>query len=148
VAESPHAASRPAYLSLPDRAACRRLEDVVGCKRSAAVLAAIGRGVTRPGQLVRFIRGISTKVPNDRLRQRLESALVTRRELPDRILRVDYALNDTGRRLAAIIEQICDFDEAHAQCPLAARNEPLAGRTRLTPPPAAARSSARLRGRA
>jgi DNA-binding HxlR family transcriptional regulator len=88
---------QPAYLSLPDRNAYRRLEDVVGCKWSAAVLAAIGRGITRPGQLERFIPGISTKVLNERLRKLL-----------------DYALTDTGRKLAVIIEQIRDLDEEHA----------------------------------
>lgn len=140
--------ARPAYLSLPDRTAYRRLEDVVGCKWSAAVLAAIGRGVTRPGQLERFIPGISTKVLNERLRKLLDYALITRREFPGRILRVEYDLTDTGRRLAAIIEQIRDLDEAHAQRPLAAHAEPVAERARLTPPPAATRSSARRRGRA
>ena len=106
---------KPAYFSLPERSAYRRLEDVVGCKWSAAVLAAIGRGVQRPGQLERFIPGISTKVLNERLRKLLDYSLVTRREFPGRILRVEYALTETGRQLAAIIERIRDLDEAHAQ---------------------------------
>lgn len=107
--------SRPRHLSLSDRTAYRRLEDVVGCKWSAAVLAAIGRGVTRPGQLERFIPGISTKVLNERLRKLLDYQLITRREYPGKILRVEYALTVTGRKLAVIIEQIRDLDEAHAQ---------------------------------
>jgi DNA-binding HxlR family transcriptional regulator len=106
---------QPAYLSLPDRSAYRRLEDVVGCKWSAAVLAAIGRGVARPGQLERFIPGISTKVLNERLRKLLDYGLVTRREVPGRMLRVDYALTGTGARLADIIEQIRDLDEDHSR---------------------------------
>lgn len=106
---------KAAYLSLPERTAYRRLEDVVGCKWSAAVLAAIGRGVTRPGQLERFIPGISTKVLNERLRKLLDYALITRREFPGKILRVEYELTETGRRLSVIIEQIRDLDEAHAQ---------------------------------
>ena len=105
---------KPAYLTLPERSAYRRLEDVVGCKWSAAVLAAIGRGVTRPGQLERFIPGISTKVLNERLRKLGNYALITRREYPGKILRVEYALTETGRRLSALIEQIRDLDEQHA----------------------------------
>jgi DNA-binding HxlR family transcriptional regulator len=107
--------ARPRHLSLPERAAYRRLEDVVGCKWSAAVLAAIGRGVTRPGQLERFIPGISTKVLNERLRKLLDYRLITRREFPGKILRVEYGLTPTGRRLSAIIGQIRDLDEEHAQ---------------------------------
>ena len=106
---------RPKPLSLPHRTAYRRLEDVVGCKWSAAVLAAIGRGVARPGQLERFIPGISTKVLNERLRKLLDYQLITRREFPGRIPRVEYGLTDTGRKLSIIIDQIRDLDETHVQ---------------------------------
>jgi DNA-binding HxlR family transcriptional regulator len=105
------------HLSLGERTAYRRLEDVVGCKWSAAVLAAIGRGVRRPGQLERFIPGISTKVLNERLRKLLDYRLVSRTEMRGRILRVEYELTATGKRLAAIIEQISDLDEEHAAAP-------------------------------
>jgi DNA-binding HxlR family transcriptional regulator len=107
--------AKSGHLSLRDRTSYRRLEDVVGCKWSAAVLAAIGRGVTRPGQLERFIPGISTKVLNERLRKLLNYALITRTEFPGRVLRVEYRLTGTGRKLAALIEQIRDLDEQHAQ---------------------------------
>src|ERR1044072_4416384 len=99
------------YLSLGERASYRRLEDVVGCKWSAAVLAAIGRGITRPGQLERFIPGISTKVLNERLRKLLDYQLITRREFPGKSLRVEYGLTETGQKLSAIIDQIRDLDE-------------------------------------
>jgi len=106
--------AKPKHLALPERSAYRRLEDVVGCKWSAAVLAAIGREVTRPGQLERFIPGISTKVLNERLRKLMAYDLVSRREFPGKVLRVEYALTETGRKLAAILEQLRDLDEAHA----------------------------------
>jgi DNA-binding HxlR family transcriptional regulator len=102
------------HLSLAERARYRRLEDVVGCKWSAAVLAAVARGVTRPGQLERFIPGISTKVLNERLRKLLDYELIARREFPGKVLRVEYHLTGTGRKLAAIIEQLRDLDEEHA----------------------------------
>jgi DNA-binding HxlR family transcriptional regulator len=101
------------YLSLPERTAYRRLEDVVGCKWSAAVLAAIGSDVTRPGQLQRFIPGISTKVLNERLRRLLDYDLIHRREFPDKVLRVEYSLTATGKKLASIIGQLRDLDEEH-----------------------------------
>ena len=103
------------YLSLPERRAYRRLEDVVGCKWSAAVLAAIGRGVTRPGQLERFIPGISTKVLTERLRKLLDYELVTRSEFPGKVQRVEYQLTETGRKLAGLLEQLRDLDEEHAR---------------------------------
>ena len=103
------------HLSLSDRSSYRRLEDVVGCKWSAAVLAAIGRGVTRPGQLGRLIPGIAKKVLNGRRRRRLGYRVGSRQEIPGKILRVEYGLTPTGQTLSGIIDQIRDLDEAHAQ---------------------------------
>jgi DNA-binding HxlR family transcriptional regulator len=102
------------YLSLTDRKAYRSLEDVIGCKWSAAVVAAISRGVERPGQLERFIPGISTKVLSERLRKLLDYALITRTQHEDRALRVEYQLTANGRKLASIIEQLRDLDGEHA----------------------------------
>jgi len=107
--------AKPKHLSLRERGSYRRLEDVVGCKWSAAVLAAIQRGVTRPGQLERFIPGISTKVLNERLRKLLDHELITREEYPGKVLRVEYGLTPTGKALTQIIDQIRDLDEQHAQ---------------------------------
>jgi DNA-binding HxlR family transcriptional regulator len=107
-------------LSLPERNAYRRLEDVVGCKWSAAVVAAIGRGVARPGQLERFIPGISTKMLNERLRKLLDYGVIRRTEFSGKVLRVEYQLSTTGRKLKGIIEQLRDLDEEHAQSQVAA----------------------------
>ena len=102
------------HLSLGERAAYRRLEDVVGCKWSSAVLAAIGRGVTRPGQLERFIPGISTKVLNERFRKLLDYGLIRREEKIAKVRQVHYTLTVTGKKLARLIDQIRDLDEDHA----------------------------------
>ncbi len=101
------------HLPLADRTAYRRLEDVVGCKWSAAVLAAISRGVTRPGQLERFVPGISTKVLNERLRKLVDFELITRTEIEENVPRTEYALTPTGKKLSDLIESIRDLDEAH-----------------------------------
>lgn len=111
--KDPDSPAKQKYLSLSDRSAYRRLEDVVGCKWSAAVLAAIGRGVQRPGQLERFIPGISTKVLNERLRKLVDYRLITRTEIPGKVLRTEYALTSTGEKLCVIIESIRDLDEEH-----------------------------------
>ena len=99
--------------SLPERNAYRRLEDMAGCKWSAAVLAVIGRGVTRLGQLARFIPGISAKVLNEHLRLLLDYRLITRPEIAGKMPGPDYALTPTGKKLSAIIENIRDLDEEH-----------------------------------
>ncbi len=107
------ATKKPSHLPLTERTAYRRLEDVVGCKWSAAVLAAIGRGVTRPGQLERFIPGISTKILTERLRKLVDYRLITRTEIAGKVPRTEYALTATGVKLNTIIESIRDLDEEH-----------------------------------
>jgi DNA-binding HxlR family transcriptional regulator len=109
----PTAKKKPAHLPLVERTVYRRLEDVVGCKWSAAVLAAIGRGVTRPGQIERFIPGISTKVLTERLRKLLDYRLITRTEIAGKVPRTEYALTPTGKRLHSIIDSIRELDEEH-----------------------------------
>ena len=101
---------RPAYLSLEDRNRYRSLEDVVGCKWSVAVVAAIARGVKRPGALERFIPGISAKVLAERLKKLLDYGLAERTEFPGLPPRVEYELSPKGRKLAGIIEQLRELD--------------------------------------
>ena len=101
------------HLTLSERTAYRGLEDVVGCKWSAAVVGALQRGITRPGQLERYIPGISTKILNERLRKLLDYRLITRAEIAGKVPRTEYALTTTGTKLNAIIESIRDLDEEH-----------------------------------
>ena len=102
------------HLSLSERSAYRGLEDVVGCKWSAAVVGALHRGVTRPGQLERYIPGISTKILNERLRKLLAYGLATRTDHSAVSLHVEYQLTPTGTKLAGVIEQLHALQEQHA----------------------------------
>ncbi len=101
------------YLTLDERQAYRSLEDVVGCKWSAAVVAAIHQGVIRPGKLERYIPGISTKVLNERLRRLLDYKLVARTEFNENVLRVEYTLTPSGEKLANVIEQLHKLQREH-----------------------------------
>ena len=105
--------AKRAPLNLAERNAYRSLEDVVGCKWSSAVLGAIQRGVNRPGQLQRFIPGISTKVLNERLRKLLDYGLITKEDLSEKVLHVEYHLTAVGGRLAQIIEQLHQLESEH-----------------------------------
>jgi len=104
-------------LSVLERANYHRLEDVVGCKWSAAVVVAIGAGVKRPGELERHIPGISTKVLNERLRKLLAYDLISRKEFSGRPARVDYELTLPGRKLARILDQLRELNTEHQSRP-------------------------------
>lgn len=103
------------YLPLPDRNAYRSLEDVVGCKWSAAVVAALGSGIRRPGELERYIPGISKKVLQERLRKLLGYGLITRAEHAGSVPRVEYRLTPFGEQLADVLGRLRTLDETRGK---------------------------------
>jgi DNA-binding HxlR family transcriptional regulator len=88
-----------------------RLEDVIGCKWSVSVLLAIAEGVHRPGALERRVRGISTKVLNERLRKLVAYGLLVRCAYAESPPRVEYALTPNGHKLVDIVRRIHALDE-------------------------------------
>jgi DNA-binding HxlR family transcriptional regulator len=89
----------------------QRLEDVVGCKWSVAVLESIRAGVCRPGALEKHIDGISAKVLAERLRKLSKYGLVEREVFPEVPPRTEYSLTKAGGRLVDIISKIHALDE-------------------------------------
>jgi DNA-binding HxlR family transcriptional regulator len=94
------------FIPLGERNAYHRLEDVIGCKWSTAVIAAVSQGVNRPGELERYIPGISTKVLTERLRKLTAFGLLRRTEYSGLPARVDYDLTPSGEKLAGILAQL------------------------------------------
>lgn len=76
-------------------------------------MAAVSQNVKRPGELERFIPGISTKVLNERLRKLVDFGVLIRTEYPGLPARVDYDLTDAGNKLVAILEQVRQMNLDH-----------------------------------
>lgn len=103
------------YLTVSERRSYHSLEDVVGCKWSAGVVAALAEGVRRPGELERYIPGISKKILNERLRKLLDYGLITRTEIPGNVRHVEYSLTESGASLAEVIGQLRRLDRQHRE---------------------------------
>lgn len=103
------------FIPLSERQAYHRFEDVIGCKWSSMVVAAVSNKVTRPGELERFIPGISTKVLNERLRKLVDFGVLTRTQQEGTVPRVDYALTDSGVKLASLLDQVRQLNLEHIQ---------------------------------
>lgn len=108
---------KPKFIPLVDRTKYHRLEDVIGCKWSSSIVAAVSQGIKRPGELERYIPGISTKVLNERLRKLGDFGILSRTEYPGLPARVDYDLTETGAKLAAILEQVRQLNLDHSPSP-------------------------------
>lgn len=102
------------FLTISERSAYHRLEDVIGCKWSTGVIAAISEGIFRPGELERYIPGISKKILAERLRKLGDFGMVSRTELPGKAPHVEYKLTPVGKKLSRILTQIRNLNESHS----------------------------------
>lgn len=87
------------------------LEQVVGCKWSVSVLAAVNEGIDRPGALERHIVGISTKVLSERLRKLTSYGLLNKKKFNELPPRTVYSLTPKGVSLVEIIRKIHELDQ-------------------------------------
>lgn len=88
----------------------QKLEDVVGCKWSVAVLTSVAEGITRPGEIERHIEGISTKVLSERFRKLTAYGLLLKHAYAELPPRTEYELTRKGKSLVKIIEKIHELD--------------------------------------
>lgn len=89
----------------------RMVENIIRCKWSLSVLAAIRKGINRPGQMERSIDGIATKVLNERLRKLVRFGIVERKVFAKIPPHVEYTLTDFGMRFIVILDSIEQLEE-------------------------------------
>lgn len=102
-------------MPLRERRNYHRFEDVIGCKWSTSVVAAVAGGTKRPGELERYIPGISTKVLNERLRKLLEFGVLVRTVHAGLPAHVEYDLTEAGVKLAGLLEQVRLLNLEHGE---------------------------------
>lgn len=79
---------------------------IYGCKWSLTVYQLLADGINRPGEMVRSIDGLTTKVLNQCLRKNTEFGILERisyHELPPR---VEYQVTDFGSKFMKILDQL------------------------------------------
>jgi len=86
------------------------IESVFRCKWSITVLDLISNGINRPGEMVRSVNGLSTKVLNDCLKTNVKFGILKKNSFPEIPPRVEYQLTEYGRKFVGIIGQIQDLE--------------------------------------
>ncbi|MGI2021810.1 transcriptional regulator [Shewanella morhuae] len=89
----------------PERSA-RMVETIYGCKWSLTVYQLLASGVQRPGEMVRSVEGLSTKVLNQCLKKNIEFGILDKvifNELPPR---VEYQVTDFGQKFLHILDEL------------------------------------------
>ena len=96
--------------SAPERSA-RMVETIYGCKWSLTVYQLLAGGINRPGEMVRSVEGLSTKVLNQCLRKNTDFGILNRiayNEIPPR---VEYEVTEFGNKFIRILDQLEKLQE-------------------------------------
>jgi DNA-binding HxlR family transcriptional regulator len=91
--------------SAPERSA-RMVETIVGCKWSLTVYQLLAHGINRPGEMVRQVEGLSTKVLNDCLRKNIEFGIIERIAYDESPPRVEYVVTSFGEKFVRILDAL------------------------------------------
>ncbi|OMH39088.1 helix-turn-helix domain-containing protein [Motiliproteus sp. MSK22-1] len=91
--------------SAPEQTA-RMVETIFGCKWSLTLFNLLAHGINRPGEMVRNVEGLSTKVLNDCLRKNTEFGILEKRSFAELPPRVEYHVTPFGEKFIAVLEQI------------------------------------------
>ncbi|MDV7338216.1 helix-turn-helix domain-containing protein [Terasakiella sp. A23] len=89
----------------PDQSA-RMVETIFGCKWSLTVYQLLADGINRPGEMVRAVEGLSTKVLNDCLRKNLEFNILEKQIFNETPPRVEYGVTDFGHKFIAVLDEV------------------------------------------
>lgn len=89
----------------PDKSA-RMIETIYGCKWSLTVYQLLDSGINRPGEMVRNVEGLTTKVLNQCLRKNTEFGILERVSYNEIPPRVEYNVTEFGTKFMRILDEI------------------------------------------
>ncbi|MBT9519751.1 MAG: helix-turn-helix transcriptional regulator [Dechloromonas sp.] len=96
--------------SAPQRTA-RMVETIYGCKWSLTVYALLANDINRPGEMVRNVEGLTTKVLNECLRKNVEFGIIERVAFNEVPPRVEYVVTPFGRKFIRILDELEKLQE-------------------------------------
>jgi DNA-binding HxlR family transcriptional regulator len=82
------------------------IESIFRCKWSLTVLDLISNEINRPGEMVKNVEGLSTKVLNDCLRMNVKFGILQKHSFPEIPPRVEYEFTGFGTKFVSIVGQI------------------------------------------
>jgi len=90
----------------PPSKSAQMLQTIYGCKWSLTVYQLLASGINRPGEMVRSVEGLTTKVLNECLRKNIEFGILERiayNEIPPR---VEYQVTEFGQKFMRILDEL------------------------------------------
>jgi len=93
------------------------VETIIGCKWSLTVYALLDEGIKRPGEMVRSVEGLTTKVLNSCLQRNVKFGILQKSSYPEIPPRVEYEITEFGRKFVDILNHIRALDQELLQRP-------------------------------
>lgn len=91
--------------SAPSQSA-RMVEAIYGCKWSLTVYQLLDNGINRPGEMVRSVEGLTTKVLNECLRKNTKFGILERFSYNEVPPRVEYKVTKFGENFMKVLDEI------------------------------------------
>jgi DNA-binding HxlR family transcriptional regulator len=91
--------------SAPEKSA-RMVETIVGCKWSLTVYNLLNNDIHRPGEMVRSVEGLTTKVLNTCLKRNIEFGILEREMFNEIPPRVEYKVTTFGRKFINLLTEL------------------------------------------
>lgn len=91
--------------SAPEKSA-RMVETIYGCKWSLTVYQLLDNGINRPGEMVRSVEGLTTKVLNECLRRNIKFGILNRISYNEVPPRVEYEVTHFGTKFIRILDEL------------------------------------------
>ncbi|MES9833545.1 MAG: winged helix-turn-helix transcriptional regulator [Candidatus Thiodiazotropha sp. DIVDIV] len=82
------------------------VETIYGCKWSLTVYQLLANGINRPGEMVRSVEGLTTKVLNQCLRRNREFGILERISYNEVPPRVEYKVTEFGTKFMRILDEL------------------------------------------
>lgn len=82
------------------------VETIYGCKWSLTVYQLLAHGINRPGEMVRSVEGLTTKVLNECLRRNVAFGILNRVSYPEIPPRVEYIVTPFGKKFLRILDAL------------------------------------------
>ena len=90
----------------PPAQSAKMVETIYGCKWSLTVYQLLDQGINRPGEMVRCVEGLTTKVLNQCLRRNTDFGILERIAYNEVPPRVEYHVTEFGEKFVRILDAL------------------------------------------
>lgn len=84
----------------------RMVETIIGCKWSLTVYQLLADTINRPGEMVRAVDGLTTKVLNQCLKRNVDFGILEKHVFAEVPPRVEYQVTPFGQQFIAVLDSL------------------------------------------